>query len=161
MIQGLVLSNMPCNSWFSNKNPINPPTGFQKANGSSLNTDTLSKLDWWLSVNNTFSVLVSRVPYKLFVYVNQDRLRYSPQRSRVSSSWMPQQWLRECWVCKCLPVYYLHSSFTLQLQIASVCTFIASELQKEICSEKASQKWTSWSARPWFPPCRQCLGLLH
>lgn len=94
--------------------------GFQKPNGSSLNTDTPSKLGLWLSVDNTFSVLVSRLPYWLFVLANQARFRYSPQRRGVSSSWMPKHWLGECWVCKSttclLSTFFVHSE--------SVCVVI-------------------------------------
>lgn len=51
-----------------------------------MNTDTPSTLVRWLIVDNTSSVLVSRVPNLLFVLVNQARLRYSPQRREVRSS---------------------------------------------------------------------------
>lgn len=74
------------------------PLDFQKLNGSNLSTDTPSKVDRWFSTNNTFSVPVSCVPYQLFVLVNQARLRYSPQRRRVSAAECHR--LGECWVCK-------------------------------------------------------------
>lgn len=104
MSQGLVLSKMPCSSWFSGQ-----PSKTAQA-------WPLIHLPCWVD-GSAWTIhwvfLFPVFPTCSFVLVNQERLRYSPQRRGESSSWMPQQWLGECGVCKStwlLPTFLFHSA---------------------------------------------------
>lgn len=177
MIQGLVLSNMPCSYWFSNKNPIKAPTGFKNP---TVQAWTLIHLPSWIdgSAWTIHSVFLFPVfPTNSLCWW----IRPGSGIPHREEEWVEVEChssdLENVGCANQLPVYYLHSCFFLQLQIASVCTVITFSPCVQVNCKKRDivgkhhwtlissndwcWTWTSWLDRPRFPPCRQSPGLLH